>query len=62
VGNLSSFTAGGADHILLTSPKYRSYTVEGVALSDWVKALAAGEAVADVNCTSQAGGCTEASD
>jgi hypothetical protein len=46
-----SFTAPGADHTLVRDDAFYDLEVGGVALSDWVADVVAGEDVADVTCT-----------
>ena len=51
VPNFRAYTAWGVGHCLTNTPNFYTYQVDGVRLRDWVAALAAGEPVADVQCT-----------
>ena len=46
-----SFTAPGTDHTLVLGDDFYEMEVNGVALSEWVADVVAGEDVADVTCT-----------
>jgi len=48
--NFRSYLAAGADHTILHKPEFYSATTSGVAIRDWVAALAAGEPVESVMC------------
>jgi manganese oxidase len=44
------FTVGGFSHTMLQQPSFYRYRVGDVRLRDWVAAVAAGDAVPDVDC------------
>jgi hypothetical protein len=45
-----SYIAGGIKHVILPYPEFYTYESDGVRLRDWVKDLAEGEAVENVQC------------
>ena len=47
---LHSYTAPGDDHGIFEYPAFYELEVEGVALVDWIAALAAGDPLDDVHC------------
>ncbi len=51
VGSFRSYTQGGDSHCFLPYNEFYTAEVNGVRLRDWVAALAAGQAVANVTCT-----------
>jgi hypothetical protein len=57
VDNFHSYTAGGNVHIILNTPDYYSYRVEGVSFADWVTGLVNGDKVADISCVNEVKGC-----
>lgn len=48
--NFRSYLAGGAEHTILHTPEFYTVATNGVAIRDWVAALAAGEPVENVTC------------
>ena len=50
VGNFSSYIAGGDSHTILGRPEFYTLASDGVAIRDWVAALANFEAVENVTC------------
>ncbi|UCD85386.1 MAG: pectinesterase, partial [Deltaproteobacteria bacterium] len=51
VPNFRYWIQGGDLHGILPSPKLYTYAVDGMALSDWILDLVAGEDVPNVKCT-----------
>ena len=52
VGNYRSYIAGGDMHTILLRPEFYTQTVGAISVRDWVAALANGEQVANVVCSS----------
>jgi glyoxylase-like metal-dependent hydrolase (beta-lactamase superfamily II) len=50
VGNFSSYIAGGDSHTILGRPEFYTLASNGVAIRDWVAALANFETVENVTC------------
>ena len=50
VGNFSSYIAGGNSHTILGRPEFYTLASNGVAIRDWVAALANFETVENVTC------------
>ena len=50
VGNFSSYIAGGDSHTILGRPEFYTLASDGVAIRDWVAALANFEAVENITC------------
>ena len=50
VPSFRSFVVSGSDHGLLPTDAFYSYTVDGVALKDWVDQLVRNEPIGDVRC------------
>lgn len=48
--NFRSYLAGGSQHTILHLPEFYTVAADGVAIRDWVAALAAGEPVESVTC------------
>ena len=62
VDEFYSYTAGGDQHTIMSTPFFYTYTVEGVRFVDWLAALVAGETVDDISCVDEMRGCTDAPD
>lgn len=58
VDEFYTYTPGGDVHTILRAPEFYTYVVEGVPFTDWVTALANGEAVDDISCVDEPAGCT----
>lgn len=50
IDSFYTYTAGGSLHTILRFPEFYTYVVDDVPVSDWVGALADGEAAGDVQC------------